>query len=206
MRVDNPAHLGGETMKTLHLRRHSTKDGSQNTIGEKGLKLASIEGERADTTVYTRVFHGPLVRTAQTALAFINGLNYGLAPMPVVFGLGSDALFAEMANEAWKVAVKGGARNFEALLVAHPINQVKIWAMDAKAAVEQMFAAMEDDETAIGFFHSPTIELAVWAILEYPETLDEYSTLGDLEGVEVFFDFNDELVVGLKLSVTPPTA
>lgn len=32
-------------MKELHLRRHSIKDGPNNTIGPKGLKLAYEQGE-----------------------------------------------------------------------------------------------------------------------------------------------------------------
>ena len=178
-------------MKTLHYRRHSIKDGTvKDTIGLKGLKLARHEGGLLHDAGFPihRLFHGPLVRTAQTALAFCQGLC-GILPdvMPVVLEIGTDELFREMATEQFRVAVKAGMSNFYALQAAHPEDKIVQWMDHSQKGVQSMFDQMEDGETAIAFGHSPVIELAALAYDAGEQPVEKIVTgwdnLSDLEGL-----------------------
>lgn len=189
-------------MKTLHYRRHSIKDGPNNTIGPKGIVLARAEGEKVDITdtSYARGFHGPLVRTAQTLLAFSRGLGYVPDPMPVVPEIGTDDLFAAMATPEFRQTVAGGASNFTSLVTAHGFDQCRDWAIIAALGVASMFGAMGQDEMAIAFGHSPVIELAIWRLCghDMPEVF--LRQIADMEGA-IFTEENDKIEVLGKIIV-----
>lgn len=176
-------------MKKLYYFRHSTKDGANNTIGPKGLALARKVGDwlydNEEDLEFDRVFHGPLIRTAQTALAFTAGYGAVGDIMPIVPEIGNDALFAEMVKPSQFRTLASVMGNFTALIQCHERSLVETWAVDhALKAVQRMFSAMEKGETAVAFGHSPMIELAVSALAGNFELPEEYLICNDMEGVE----------------------
>lgn len=188
--------------KTLHYRRHSIKDGADGqTIGPKGIELALFEGGNGSNPTFDRLFHGPLVRTAQTALAFCSGLMYAPDSMPVVEEIGTDALFAEIATPELREAVKAGASNFDALVQVHGEAKAKEWAAVAAEGVCKMFDAMGENETAVAFGHSPVIELAAWRMVGYATTSDDLRRLDDLEGIVFTQQDSKAIEVSGKISV-----
>lgn len=195
-------------MKILHLRRHSIKDGPNNTIGPKGLELAVKQGKLVKVG-YDKLFHGPLVRTAQTALAFCQGLGYTPFIMPVVSGLGDEALFAKMVTEEFRAAVKKGLSNFAAVQLVHDSEKIAAWTNQARLALMQMFDSMKDCEIGIGFFHSPTIELTALACSasDVADAAEDWTRLRDLEGLVFVHDQETAtpFLVG-KISVQPDAA
>lgn len=152
-------------MKTLVLRLHSITDGPNNAIGPEGLELAKRQGQlTSDRGIdFNQLFYAPYVATAQTALAFCEGLNYVPATTPVVSDLDYGALLAEISTDQFASTVKSGLSNFMAILQVHGEAKAKQWAELAHRDVLWMFDQMEYGEDAIGFFHSPTIELAAWS-------------------------------------------
>lgn len=198
-----PTNNQNTDMKTLHLRRHSIKDGANNTIGTKGLQLAFEEGIIAHLagSRYKKLFHGQLIRTAQTALAFCQGFGYVPAVMPVMDGLGDDALFAEIANAGFKAAVASGLSNFAATRQVHGDEQASIWAHRGCGAVETMFFSMNDNEVGVGFFHSPTIELVAWHYGAEHSEIDGWDQLKDMEGLVFACDDSRIILVAGKISV-----
>lgn len=202
-------------MKTLHLRRHSMKDGANDTIGPKGLALAKAEGEKKTglgvhevgdgpdamyvNNAYARIFHGVLIRTLQTVYGFAQGLGYTPTLMPMVKGLGDQATFVEMVNDAFKSAVKDGKSNLAALGHAHSATRVSSWAKEAVDALESMFDQMTDDEVAIGFFHSPTIELAAANCVTFGTALPKgWDDLKEMDGL-VFVQNRIPMVSGIEV-------
>lgn len=193
-------------MKILLYRRHSIKDGEvRDTIGPKGLDLAVVEGRRdlkQSGWCVERVFHGSLVRTAQTALAYLEGQGNSLFIVePVIEEIGTDALFAEIANDAFRAATKEGASNFDALIAVHGVDKAEEWALAAAKGVTKMFDAMVGDEVAIAFGHSPTIEMAAWAINEYEPLPNKLTALNDMEGIVFLSEDFDSITIGEKISV-----
>lgn len=194
-------------MKTLYYRRHSIKDGAvEDTIGAQGLALARSEGEAQEWQI-NRIFHGPLVRTAQTALAFSVGYIPSLPTlplpqvMPVVLEIGTEELFREMATEQFRAAVKAGQSNFQALFVAHPVEKIEKWADKALTGVNSIFDQMENgrgNEVAIAFGHSPVIELAAWDLGNFQDLPQDYQRLGDLEGL--IFVWHDESTCDIEVT------
>lgn len=178
--------------KKLVYRRHSTK-GTDNLLTPEGIALAVAEGRKAaeerfkdcegwhDESPHTPFFHGPLARTAQTALAFSTAWP-DITPMPAVVEIGDDNLFGEMATPALRDAVKAGASNFEAVLAVHGKDKAREWGGAAVDGLMKMFAAMEDGETAVAFGHSPVIELAAWWVAG-TQMLESHTRLGDMEGI-----------------------
>lgn len=191
-------------MKKLHLRRHGKKDGPNDTIGPQGLEQTRREGVEAvrNGNSYQRLFYGPLVRTAQTALAFLEAFMRPPITMPVVQGLGDDALFKEIVNDTFKRAIAAGQTNLAATLMAHPSERCTIWQMHAGAAVEQMFDALGEGEMGLGFFHSPTIEMAASSFGFVVTDLK----LAELEGLEFTQDANGVVRVTTVIRVTQEAA
>lgn len=194
-------------MKTLRYRRHSSKDGAvKDTIGFKGIALAISEGDKdAENGILPGcVFHGELVRTAQTALIYVSCMDHGWRVMPVVPQIGNAALFAELANEALCKAVAGGASNFEAVIAAHGVEKAKGYAADAFEGVKDMFDDMgNDDDMGAAFGHSPIIELAAWAAAGFQDLPPEFIRLSDMEGIEFVNedDGNGTIRIGEKITV-----
>lgn len=193
-------------MKTLWMFRHSIKDGLDNSIGPKGIALAEefgnwLEDEWAcGETNFTKVFCGPLPRTSQTALAFFAGLHDYAKPMPVIQKFGDDDLFKIMANDAFRSSVKSGKKNFEALLSAHPVAQVQAWSLDAFTGIKECFDQMEEDELAIGFGHSPIIELAAWCCKHW-EPFSEDLNLAEMEVLVFTKDDEGDIYVVNKIAM-----
>ena len=183
-------------MKTLYLLRHTLNLGG--LVTHEGFALAEAQGQSLDLRVpptdvgpdvtwinprIARLFHGLLLRTAQPALAFCKGLGYVPTFMPAVSGLGDDAMFKEMANEAFRAAQKTMS-NLQALQASHPAERYVEWAKGSRAAVDSMFEQMGDDEIAVGFFHSPTIELAASTLQNDLVPLpDGWNNLKELDGL-----------------------
>ena len=191
-------------MKTLYYRRHSIKDGPNNTIGPEGLELAQSEGEHAGNIgeEYYWMFHGPLIRTAQTALAFLSGLALGSRtltlipiPMPIIEEIGTDELFAKIGTPECHAAVKSGMSNLMATLTTHP-DVVGEFITTAMAGVKKMFSMIDDGPPSIAFGHSPMIELAAYGIDK-----SQY-TLGELEGLVFIQDDNGDIAVARKISTS----
>ncbi len=197
-------------MKRLFYFRHSSKDGANNTLGPKGLELAHKVGDwlydtenggEDDGLGFDKVFHGPLVRTAQTALSFMLGYGYGGDVMPIVPEIGDDALFAEMVKPSQFRTLASAMGNFKALLQCHDPNQSAEWIYLAFSAVENIFSAMNDSETGVAFGHSPMIELALAKVLGTTELPEEYLTFGDMEGVEFQQEEGEAIKVVRKIAM-----
>ncbi|MBI2607809.1 MAG: hypothetical protein HYW51_03205 [Candidatus Doudnabacteria bacterium] len=156
-------------MKTLHYRRHSLKDG--NYISAEGLRLAFREGALCGV-IHHKVFHGPLVRTAQTLLSFLQGRTGNSMIMPIIEEIGNDTIVAAMVNDAFKAAVKEGLPNIECLRRAHDNDKLAQFAASALHAVVKMFDRMNEGDIAVAFGHSP--------IITPPEGWDK---LGELDGL-----------------------
>ena len=183
-------------MKILHLRRHSIKDGLNGTIGLKGIRLDSRLGYESSEP-FAKIFHGPSIRTSQTALAFTYGLscrprvptiNFVPKSMPIIFGLGDDTFFSEIGTDKFKKAVKGGLSKFAAIRKVHGQEKAMGWAKRGHLALMTMFDAMEDNEKGVGFFHSPTIELTAWVCKATESGIAKWSRLGDMEGLVFALD------------------
>lgn len=192
-------------MKTLHYRRHSIKDGAvKDTIGTKGIALAITEGDQdAEHDIFPGcVFHGEMVRTAQTALVYMSCMDHGWRVMQVVPQIGNATLFAELANDAFRKAVTGGASNFEAVIAAHGIEKAKGYAADALEGVVDMLDDMgNDDDLGVAFGHSPIIELAAWAATGFESLSEALRKLGDMEGIIFTQNMSGAITVGNKITV-----
>lgn len=142
--------------KTLRYVRHSKKAGA--IIGQDGLGYAA---DKAPAGEYSDVFHGPLYRTAQTALAVVCALGTKAIVHAPVAEIGSEELFIAMVNDNFKTAVKTGKSNIDALYAAgHPKEQLASWKDDAALGVEKMFDQVPDGGFGIAFGHDPIIPLA----------------------------------------------
>ncbi len=192
-------------MKTLYYFRHSTKDGVNNTIGPKGLKLAKDVGEWLmlwdSTIVIHKAFHGLLVRTAQTALAFFCGFLDTPEVMPVVTEIGDDALFAEMVKPSQFRTLASAIGDFRALIQCHDSENIKALGALSMVGVVKMFDEIGYGETGVAFGHSPMIELALMSTLNTIDLPEEYLTFGDMEGVELHLDEHGTVTVIRKISM-----
>lgn len=182
-------------MKTLRLLRHSLKDGANDSIGQKGAELARGEGIDARNERFTRFFHGPLVRTMQTAYHYSRGLGYQPAIVSLSLNMGDDALFKAMVNDDFK-RVQKTKPNLAAIDEVHSTELVQKWQMAAAASVVDMLDQMNDGEHAVGFFHSPTIELAVRELVPAPFRLEGWDNLKEMDGV-VLVENNGGLLLGV---------
>ncbi len=198
-------------MKRLYYFRHSIKDGEASTLGPKGLELANLVGawvfchdHEFDPAL---VFTGPLVRTVQTAYAFMQGVSKrcgGSMPilMPAIPEIGDDALFAEMVKPAEQFrALAGEMGNYRALLTCHDGDVVDFWIVRAMEGLKKMVGAMEEVNCAVVFGHSPIIELTLAGILgkQLPE---ELLTFSEMEGVLLTVDGDGKVnVIVHKISM-----
>ena len=195
-------------MKRLFYFRHSTKDGFQNSIGEKGLALAEQVGAwmlndvTAQEVDFNKVFHGPLIRTAQTALAFMSTFGGEFKTMPVVVEIGDDQLISDMVRPSQFRPLAGVMGYYAALLQCHGGESVDYWILRAVAAVINMFAAMDEDDDAVAFGHSPMIELALAGIMGTKKLPEEYLVFSDMEGVELQQDDAGNISIVGKISMT----
>ncbi len=170
-----------ETIKRIDWRRHGKKAG--DFISAEGLDLARREGEIAfggNSFYYDKLFHGPLVRTAQTSLAFCESQADAPRTMPIVMEIGNPKTLGDMVNDEFKKAQAEGLSNLECLKRAHDTYRVMDFGSEALAALTGMFEAMDDHDDAIAFGHSPVIELAAMGFDELPEGWDK---LDELDGL-----------------------
>lgn len=150
-----------EELKRLRYLRHSIKDGA--IIGEKGLAYAR---EKAPAGNYTDLFYGPLYRTVQTVLATIAWLGCAARTRvhALVAEIGTEELFKEMANDAFKAATGKGKTNIEALFMAgHSDDQLALWRADAANGVKKMLDEIPNGGLGLALGHDPVIPLAAIA-------------------------------------------
>ncbi|OGE87807.1 MAG: hypothetical protein A3J07_03790 [Candidatus Doudnabacteria bacterium RIFCSPLOWO2_02_FULL_49_13] len=205
-------------MKRLHYRRHSLKDGANDTIGPKGLALAEAEGQKKTklgkhevgdgpdamfvNNHFARIFHGVLIRTLQTAYAFAKGLGYTPPLMPVVAEIGTPEFAAEIGTDAFKAAYKETSNYLKATRQAHGDEKAREFATRVVESVIAMFNQMAEDETAVAFGHSPMIDLVVWWL--YPRDVTDVS-FAEMEGIVLTFE-NDMVEIVDTIRVTPAEA
>lgn len=166
-------------VKTLVLFRHTTKDGPNETVGPQGFDLAASQGAAQSNYIkladaedgmdgdwqsrLSKLFYGWQFQNLQTALGFCKGLGFVPTLMPVVSGLGDDALFSEIITDEFRAAVAGGLSNFAAIRQVHGHQQSVAWAEQCRLALITIFEAMADGQTGVGFFYGIPIVLAAWA-------------------------------------------
>jgi|GEM_PF-1528627 len=167
--------------KIIYLSRHSIKDGPNSTVGPKGLALAMREGAKS-TRLFSYAFHSPIIRTLQTLAAFILAGVCRPKLMPVVYGLGSEELLAKIMTRRVRRMVKQGATSFEAIRQCHR-DQGRKFARTGLTTVHEMFSQMGHGTVAVATFHSPCIELLVWALLGFKRLPKKYASFGEMEGV-----------------------
>src|SRR4051812_24081326 len=107
--------------KVLYYRRHSKRmvssDGKVSPyIGLEGIDLARREGyiwDHSETLNYPeKIFHGPLVRTAQTALAFTLPLKIqNLQIMPIVEEIGTEEMMKQIGTPEFQAEFKANGGN-----------------------------------------------------------------------------------------------
>lgn len=152
-------------MKRLRYVRHSDKDGE--FIDEFGLKRAMDLVPEDNTQRFTDVFHGPLVRTAQTLLAFVSQLTHAVKVHPIVPYIGDDDWLKQIATPDFKNATKSGMDNLSAAKKIHPISKLEEWSEYAAMGVRSMLDNMGDDNGfALAVGHDPVISWAAEYFME----------------------------------------
>lgn len=156
-------------MKKIYYFRHSKKNGS--IIAEEGIILAVESAINVQEIQFTDLFHGILIRTAQTLIAIITGLSCrlkGTKLIPPVEGaklhppideIGNQEKFDEIVSDEFRKLTKEGKSNLEALrktLSPEKFQKFLEWAAEG---VKKMFSQMEGDN-ALACGHSPVIEAA----------------------------------------------
>lgn len=196
------------TIKTLHLRR-SIDNGA---IGAEDINFARDQGRAVDLGYptdlrlgeklrYGKLFCGPLACSAQTALAFLSGLRYFPTIMPVVNGLGDEALLKEIKTIEFKSIVADGLSEFVAVLNVHGSRKFEAWFKLGQSALNGMFSAMEAGEVGVGFFHSPLIEMAAWKYGANPNAEKSWFNLDPMEGLIFVNDGKNPTSVTGKISL-----
>jgi len=148
-------------MKKLFYVRHSLKEG--DVISAEGLVKAKELGMRFSETV-TDLFHGILVRTAQTLIAVMTGMGKfceNTTLHPVIEEIGTQDLFDEMVTPAFKEARKTASSNLEALMMENiEVSNFPFFLHNSGAGVEKMFSMMSDGGVGLAIGHDPIISLA----------------------------------------------
>ncbi len=157
-------------MKTMLLFRHSKKEKEgplKDTLGTVGIKLAEDQGfsvfrRREGGEGIDKIFHTVLLRSAQTAMAFMVAWNPPYQLMPVVQGLGSNEEFVPVCPADVMALYDGGMPHFQAMQECFSDDVMKGWASKGLDVMNGIFGQMEEGETALVIGHSPFVEFAVW--------------------------------------------
>lgn len=167
-------------MKKLRYYRHSDRKGQ--FITPAGLKRAKRE---LPIEPYTDGFYGPLIRTAQTLLSFVEVLDWKLRIHEPILDICSEALEAEADTPEFIAAVESGLSNFDAAISVFPSNIIFRWEAIAVEAVMEMFSRMKDGGFGIAVGHDPLISFAAhycgWGkahslkTLQYIDFVQKYS-------------------------------
>ncbi|HLM83862.1 MAG TPA: hypothetical protein VK254_01460 [Candidatus Bathyarchaeia archaeon] len=173
-------------MKKLRYFRHSDKKGQ--FITPAGLERAKRE---LPIEPYTDGFYGPLIRTAQTLLAFAEVLNWNLHIHEPIEDVGTEALEAEADTPEFIAAVESGLSNFDAIISVFPHNIILGWEYTAAVAVIGMFSRMKDRGYGIAVGHDPLISLAAhyfgWGRAHSLKTLQYVDFVQSQNGQEISF-------------------
>lgn len=179
--MSNPFSPDGSipTVVTLILLRHSKKVGGtgadRDSIGIEGLQMARAAGREFKDkgpvfgSVNVTLFHSPMIRTAQTALAFAAGMHQMYHVNEIVYGLGDQEMFDEITSSpAFLEKTSNKVSNLDAMMTSFDLARLSLWTGEAKDAVKSMLNRIHRVPSAInvgvGFFHTPTVELAVSAV------------------------------------------
>ena len=185
-----------ETMKTINARRHSIRDGQNDQITPEGIALAVAEGKKDKET--NVVAFGPAYRTLMTIVAFLSGLARQVRILPPVFGLGDNDLFNVVATPEFRAAVKAGNSFFNAALMVHGREKVRVWAQQSLEGLKSIFAQLEDGDVCTAVFHTPSIEWAAWLILEQNMGIEDMpnhlKSLNEMDGL-VFLQLDNGTIV-----------
>lgn len=151
--------------KQLRYRRHAKNVGG--IVGQEELdRIQNIASDQnnplSDEMSITDAFHGTLIRTAQTAIAWLTADGQEPRVHQPIPEIGSDDLFKEMANDEFKIAQKSMS-NIEALVAVHTPEKVVEYTTNAGEGVRKMLDLIEDDGVAEAFGHDPVIPLAAKA-------------------------------------------
>jgi hypothetical protein len=109
--------------------------------------------------------------------------------MPVVTGLGDDKMFGsdEMVTPEFR-EVQKHMPNLAAIDKVFPADRVQQWQAAAGQAGRSMFEQIAYNGIAIGFFHSPTVELVVRDIVPEANRLDGWDSMKEMDGVVIVQD------------------
>jgi len=173
-------------MKKLRYFRHSDRNGQ--FVTPAGLKRAKRE---LPIEPYTDGFYGPLIRTAQTLLAFAEALNWNIRvhePIPEVC---SESMETEADTPEFNAAIESGLSNFDAVISVFPRKIILGWEYTAAVAVIGMFSRMKDGGYGIAVGHDPLISLAAhycgWGKAHSLKTLQYVDLVQDQNGQEISF-------------------
>lgn len=202
-------------MKVIHYFNHSILDGERGMLATKGTSLASFMGKRYAednrTKFCEKVFVAPQQVAAQTALAFL--LSYveiqGQAPqiMPTIFELGDEDLMRQITSSSQFVALASAGGKYQAVLDCYgsTTNVTLSLRVQAVAAVNFMFNAMEDDECSLAFGADPMISLAVSGVQQGLILPQKYEQLSGMEGVILERSGDGPLFTVVDRIVIPPS-
>jgi hypothetical protein len=190
--------------------RHSLTDVDREVTPE-GYSLAARQGQQLKLILpwYRVRMLGKTkhVRTGQSLAALI--APYGELPEIPQCGviqlneLCSDNITA--AHDATPKDLMAKMGKFRAMMSVHGRETMKKLAIEARDGVKDIlfhlnYANPEVMETGIFVAHSPGLELAVWAVKDFPDDLHkELATLREMDGVEFEMDSEFNITVLCKL-------
>jgi len=145
-------------MKKLRYFRHSDKKGQ--FITPAGLARAKRELPRE---TYTDGFFGPLIRTAQTLLAFAEALDWKLRVHEPIREICDEIMEDQGGTPEFLSAVEDGLSNFDAVNVSFSQDRIELIQGEAELAVIEMFVKIEDNGYGLAVGHDPLISLAAQA-------------------------------------------
>jgi broad specificity phosphatase PhoE len=167
-------------MRSLELRRHSTRDPAGDRLSEEGQDLALRVGKDLPGG-YAMVFTSPARRAAETAAWFLRGLGQKLPAHRV-----SEEL-ASPVEDRWRSAAgTAGSERIDAVERVDP-DLVEKESARLADAIRELLAEVPEGGRGLAVGHTPLIETAVYGLTgRLTEPLAECEgVLVEQEGEEV---------------------
>jgi broad specificity phosphatase PhoE len=159
-------------MRSLELRRHSTRDPDADELTEEGRALALKVGKDLPGG-YDALFTSPATRAAQTAAWFLRGLGQQL---PAIHGVTDD--LASPVEDRWRSSAKAaGTGRIDAVETVDG-DLVEKESARLGEAVGRLLAEVPEGGRGLAVGHSPLLEAAVYGL-----TGEVIEPLSECEGV-----------------------
>ncbi|MEI7741471.1 MAG: histidine phosphatase family protein [bacterium] len=158
-------------MKTIELRRHSTKSGPGNhDLSEAGIALAHRIGkEELHGKNFTLLFDSPLKRAKDTLNAFKEGALDFPDVQPQLFPPLMEVALQKSAMELWNGVCNHAEERDEDMMQAALENEPALTntlAKEAAASFLRWIASLPDDTNALVVGHSPFFEMIALGLFD----------------------------------------